>query len=362
MLFCYPIDAASENWLHECLVEMVTSAIDQIESGNSPVGWPACIPADHRSKLRTRTGIRGRFRAFCETAEKLSSAERSVILDAISSENNFPGIFTGVGECLTNKDLPASMREVTKDLFEFAFELLTQFEIRDRQYRLIYDATEAHVCPFCGIEAFDAPGVAREDLDHYLAISLYPFAGVNLRNLTPMGKKCNAAHKRATDMLRHQDSRARRRCIDPYVGPTASVSLLDSMPFEGEQRGAILLPSWRIDLNGPNEEVSTWDEVFSIRRRYKENVLDAEFRGWMDNFAQWCQLEFGVLQDAADVINALGRYLAAVIQEGFADRVFLKKAVFEMLRQRCVDPLVSERLVAWFIALVSPTEGATASA
>ncbi|MCJ9732820.1 hypothetical protein [Bradyrhizobium sp. PRIMUS42] len=362
MLFCYPIDATSENWLHDCLLEMATTAIHQIELGNPPAGWPSCIPADHRPKLRSRTGIRDRFRAFCKAAGELSSAERLLILNALTSENDFPVVFSGVGDCLTKNDLPGSIHEFAKDLFEFAFELLTQFEIRDRQYRLIYDAAQAHVCPFCGIEAFDAPGMAREDLDHYLAMSLYPFAGVNLRNLTPMGRKCNAAHKRATDMLRHRDSGIRRRCIDPYAGPTASVSLLQSVPFEGKKDGAILLPDWRIDLNGPDEEISTWAEVFNIRRRYKENVLDAEFRGWMDNFAQWCQLEFGALQDAADVANALSRYLAAVIQEGFADRVFLKKAVFEMLRQRCVDPPVSDRLVAWFIALVSPTKGATASA
>jgi hypothetical protein len=358
MLFCYPVAAAAENWLHECLVEMVKVAIDTIDAGGQIAAWPACIPDPYRDRLQSRTGISERYRAFCSAAHGISIAERQIVLAAVTSQNSFPEVFNGTVSCVSKDDLPASIQGPARDLFEFGFSLLTAFKVRDRQYQVIYDSIKAHVCPFCGIEAFDAPGVAREDLDHYLAISLYPFAGANLRNLAPMGHKCNAAHKGAIDVLCDSATGLRRKCVDPYSGPIATVSLLDSVPFEGDLIGAILLPRWKIDLNGPQDEIFTWDKIFSIRTRYKANVLDAEFRSWMDTFAQWCQCEVGELKDEAGVVEALARYLTAVVQEGYADRVFLKKAVFEMLKKHCVGMPVSERLVAWFVSLVSPNEGA----
>ncbi|MCK7494405.1 MAG: hypothetical protein MZW92_26920 [Comamonadaceae bacterium] len=61
--------------------------------------------------------------------------------------------------------------------------LLTKIGIRDRRYQAIYKSAMYHMCPFCGCEYFDAPGAPREDLDHYLAKSRYPFAAVNLEIL-----------------------------------------------------------------------------------------------------------------------------------------------------------------------------------
>jgi hypothetical protein len=172
-----------------------------------------------------------------------------------------------------------------------------------------------------------------------------------------MGGKCNSAYKGVRDVL-CDASGHRRRCFDPYGAGTAAVSLLNSRPFDGELKESILLPKWQIDLLGPAEEIATWDDIFQIRERYRANVLDAEFRTWMDHFAQWCVQEVGVLHSQDEVVDALNRYLAAVIQEGFIGATFLKKATFEMLKMNCVGGNVSERLVAWFVSLVSPDQGA----
>ena len=86
------------------------------------------------------------------------------------------------------------------------------------------------MCPFCGCEYFDAPGAPREDLDHYLPKSLYPFAAANLRNLVPMGMKCNERYKLAQDILRDAAG-VRRRSFDPYAERQIKVILDNSVPL-----------------------------------------------------------------------------------------------------------------------------------
>lgn len=76
------------------------------------------------------------------------------------------------------------------------------------------------------------PDVPRHDLDHYLAISRYPFSGTNLKNLTPMGDRCNSSYKLALDIL-YDPNGNRLPCYDPYGDVTASFSLEGSELFGG---------------------------------------------------------------------------------------------------------------------------------
>lgn len=176
-----------------------------------------------------------------------------------------------------------------------------------------------------------------------------------------MGQKCNSSYKGAIDILTGFDG-TRRRCFDPYGDQTVSLSLLQSRPFEGEIKDLFVLPIWQLEFEGPPEETQTWDNVFRISTRYKENVLDAEIRGWIDHFAQWWAREVQhPPTDTPSVIALLRRYLDGVIQEGFSEHAFLKRATFEMFAHQCTQPAAGERLTDWFIALLNPSIGAVAT-
>lgn len=185
----------------------------------------------------------------------------------------------------------------------------------------------------------------------YLPRSLYPFAGANLRNLAPMGGKCNRAYKQALDIL-CDDAGTRRRCFDPYGENLATVSLLASRPFENGEMGPFPLPVWQVDLLGDADSVATWDQVFQIRRRY-EGKIQAHFREWMEHFAYWCAAEVGLITTQQEVISTLERYLDSVLQRTHDDGSHLRRAMFEMLHQQCVGSDISERLARWLSALVS---------
>lgn len=354
MLFCYPADANDDNWLHDTVLQILFSGMDQIDAGQAPDPWPGCIPADRVEELGSRHGLRDRRNTFLTAYESLDLVERTAVREAVGIQNAFPALFDGVSACVRLKDLPDSIRKPAEDLFRFAFELLTPLGLRDAHYHKIYDQLQARICPFCGIERLDAPGQPREDLDHYLPITTYPFAGANLRNLSPMGGRCNGPFKRALDVLFDAATDNRRRCSDPYGGPTFEISLANSVPFEGKTVGSILCPEWNIEFVGLDPVAAeTWNSVFKIRDRYVSSLLNPEFRDWMSHFANWAVRSDLTISDKDETVDALGKYVTTCIQEGLAESAFLKRAMFGMLRDHCADGPQSERLVSWLISLVS---------
>jgi hypothetical protein len=260
-----------------------------------------------------------------------SQSDRDVVLTALSDQNRIADLLSNACNCASLDALPTAIHHAVTELFDFAFELLAEFNIRDAQYKTIYNSLSAHVCPFCGIEYFDAPGAPREDLDHYLAKSRYPFAAANLRNLVPMGHKCNSKYKLAIDVL-YDAKGVRRVAFDPYNHAMIGVVLDDSEPFNGVKP---LTPNWSIKFDPDGPAVSTWESVFSVRERYQRDCLDEGYSAWLDEFRNWAR-SAGQLGDTdASLVEALRRFEQFCTGNGMRDKAFLKAAVFRMLRLRC---------------------------
>ena len=236
--------------------------------------------------------------------------------------------------CETIDDLPLGIRGPISELFSYSFNLLTLLGVRDECYRVIYSATPHHVCAFCGLEYFEAPGAPREALDHFLARSLYPFAAANLHNLVPMGHKCNSNYKLSQDILRGTGG-VRRRSFNPY-GMVAGIriSLSESEPFAGRDGQT---PAWQIAFDPDSEEVTTWDTIFRIRTRYARDILDEEFKNWLTNFWDWCRRAEINLNSERTLLHALERYVGCHEDCGLSDRSFLKAAMFRMLLKHCQE-------------------------
>lgn len=331
MLFGYPVAATQDNWLHDCLCETVRAVHATADTKKRYPAWPSILPAGYREKLKSRTGLRDRVSAYNRAIRRLSKHDRDIVLQALEAENRISDLLSGSCDCATIDSLPEAVREPVDDLFTFAFSLLTELEVRDKQYAAIYAATPEHLCPFCGTEYFDAPGAAREALDHYLTRGRYPFAAANLRNLVPMGHKCNSSYKLASDLLRCADG-SRRVAFDPYNHTTISVALDDSDPFDGATENT---PRWEIRFAPESPALPTWDEVFSVRERYRRDHLDPSFAGWLGLFQKWARRE-GVQADTDEaLVAALRRYEEFWAESGMQDRAFLKAAVFRMLRRHC---------------------------
>lgn len=341
MLFGYFINPSPENWLHECLYNILNSIHDSLKTGNALPDWPEIIPETYRKRLKNRQGLKERLNTYQTNLSQLTITEQDFILEALKEQNNISQLLScQQHECKTIDDLPCAIREPIKSLFEFAFEKLIKdknLEIRDRHYHSIREEMKKRrlsVCPFCGCESFSSSeiGSKREDLDHYLLKKSYPFAGANLYNLIPMCHKCNSQYKHEKNILYKKDG-TRRKAFDPYNHTQKiQLSLDESEPFEGNslEEGKELLPKWKIEFIPHSDEIDTWDDVFDIRGRYIRDQLNAEFSSWLEIFGKKCQLR-NISGSDQDLLNEINLYAEGLELEGFAHEAFLKAAVFRMI-------------------------------
>jgi hypothetical protein len=341
MFYGYPIAATADNWLHDCLREIVASIHASLDQGKRPPGWPKIIPDARRDALSDRPGLKACVAAYRRAAAALTAPQRQQVLTCLGEQNAIAELVNGAANCQSVSDLPATIRGPIVDLFTFAFKLLTPLGIRDPHYRAIYDAIPDHVCPFCGMEFFDPPGAHREDLDHYLARTIYPFAAANLRNLSPMGGKCNG-YKLQQDML-WTEQRVRRNCFNPYAERTIKVSLTESVPF-GAADG--VLPQWQIDFQPDSLECATWDAVLRVRERLQRDVLDRYFNRWLGSFAEWFVRRKGLADTSnARIVESVKEYVEDLEMQHLQAREAFRVHVFEMVLKYCEAG--NERLLAF---------------
>ena len=225
--------------------------------------------------------------------------------------------------------------------------------IRDIQFSSIFQELGARLCPYCGLNYFRAPGAPRHALDHFMPISRYPFVGADLRNLPPVCDECNSHFKGDFDVLFDVGGR-RRRCSDPYAGPTYQVRLAASDLFAGKEVNGFRLPRWEIELfGGPPEQAEAWDAIYRIKERYSRDVLDEDFLSWIEHFANWFVRQIGPGKSPDEVAAELPRYVDGVIQDRLADRAFLKAEVFRLIEASCACPLQGDDVRQWLWGFVT---------
>ncbi|MBS1101755.1 hypothetical protein JK202_01775 [Gluconobacter sp. Dm-62] len=356
MLFSYPIGALNQNWLNKVVVDMVLAGMNAIDARHRPLSWPECLPLERRELLAQRTGLRSKRSNFLREYRKLTTAERSEVRTAILRQTALPNVFSDNAPCPTLASLPPSIHASVSDLATYLFGQLSSLKqdggfLRDNQYGVIYRSNIRH-CPFCGLNYFRAPEAPRHALDHLMPVSIYPFAAADLRNLPPACHECNSTFKRDIDILTSNDG-LRRRCSDPYAGPTYSISLAGSQFFKGNTVGGYVLPRWDIVMVGcDSDQAETWDAVYQIKVRYARDVLDADFLGWIKHYGGWFLCEKGSGHTPDAVAAEIPRYIQGVIQDGYADRAFLKAEAFKLLNQACLDPHIGEDVRQWLWCFV----------
>jgi hypothetical protein len=348
VLFCYPVTATSENWPHEGLILVIAEALDKMDAGAGWQLWPPSVQPETRRTLMRYPALCTKIETFLNACAKLPRADRLLVREALDDQSHVQELFEGFRPAIIRSALPSPVQDSAKELFKKAFEVLVPTGVRDRSYATIYQGVDHAICPFCGCEYFDSPDGTREDLDHYLALDHYPFAGVNLNNLVPMGGKCNSRNKLAKDILRDEGKR-RRRCFDPYRPSVVSIDLRQTLLFD--RRGN--LPNWVVELHGDQERIQTWDCVFNVRSRFVNDHLDSVYKLCLKVFRRRIiqRQSAGRPLDPLAVLVTL-RELSS--EKGWADRAFLERAVYEMLHARCVEGHVEfQRLLAATLQSIS---------
>lgn len=326
--------ALSENMLSEMLISEIIKAIQYINAGEAPDEFPEGIDEENREIFQRSPGLIARFRAFVVALQEVNSAAREQVLAAITSQNNLPDILDGMTYFYSCRESQPKIQLLAADLFSFAFNKLTDLKlpgmndvVRDWHYKIIFASLPKKCCPVCGIEKLEAPhpDIPRHDLDHYLAISRYPFAGVNLKNLTPMGDRCNKSYKRATDIM-FDSGGNRRQSYFPYGSATAHITIAGSVLFGAEDGSH----EWAVVLEPATAQSLNWNRVFEIQLRYL-GILRTDVDQWVDQLCQYMKGHQVNLASKSSVLQGMQRFSVICEYESLPGIALLKRSVVDLI-------------------------------
>lgn len=336
MLYGFPANLVEHNWLHECMMQTLEIIFQNAQHGGARLIWPEAFPDEYLEDdeqgavLRARDGLHSRLDDYQKAFLTLTPEQQIDLMQVVTQQNRIADLLACNCDCSSIAEQPEPIREPAKELFTFCFNLLRDIGVRDQHYERIIDNTSAQVCPFCGCEDFESPKLVREDYDHYLPKSKYPFAAVNFYNLVPMGGKCNRSYKKAQDFLKKVDGN-RRRAFYPYSNIAVGISLEHSELFP-DLDGNI---NWNVEFDPPSQETETWDEVFHLTERYIENFYQPRFASLSEDLRRWLKLGLkGRETTPLELLTDLVEYHEGADLE---DKSFLKAAYFKALERRCIN-------------------------
>lgn len=138
------------------------------------------------------------------------------------------------------------------------------------------------VCPFCGLESLTCKSDdGKDDYDHYLPKSKYPFISVNFENLLPMCHRCNSKSKGQADTPFIPNTTTQR----PLYFPLDNTTVDHKIELEINSADTDLSDSnnWTLSINcepiGNKTKKESWESVFNIEKRYKSIIAD-ESKVW----------------------------------------------------------------------------------
>jgi hypothetical protein len=138
------------------------------------------------------------------------------------------------------------------------------------------------LCPICGIgELKKHTDLSRDQYDHYLPKSLYPFSSVNFKNLVPICIDCNSPTVKGSKDVVAVSTNQRLFFLYDSTHRGITVTFLitvDNINPENIQ--------WQISFTNPdnkNDEIESWKTIYNIDGRYK-GFVNARIEKWYRHY------------------------------------------------------------------------------
>ncbi|WP_111709142.1 hypothetical protein [Lutibacter citreus] len=221
-------------------------------------------------KRKTKSkNTRDLIEEFQESFLNLNQGDRNRFILIFNQTNDVRTQFANPNTAIRLPNYPNGLKKSSKALFLNLYEkILNKYGIKDH-YKKVYKEKRDSWCPFCGMEKFISFNRFKQDYDHLLYKAVYPVASINMYNLVPMGIKCNRIHKKTKDLLM-DDKGNYRSAVNPYFDIIQPRFDLKGSNMSSDPLKRI----WKVNITPNSTEVKTWDNVFDITARCKEDFLE----------------------------------------------------------------------------------------
>lgn len=164
------------------------------------------------------------------------------------------------------------------------FRSMINSVLRDHFDDFCKENSEITLCPFCGIgELKKEQSEARDQYDHYLPKSLYPYSAVNFFNLVPCCGECNSTRvKGDKDIITDYTGKVFYPFDEDHNGLILKVRIIN----DNSELNKIELGFEFESVNHCADEISAWNSIYCIESRYKDYV-SARIAKWLTVFKQY---------------------------------------------------------------------------
>lgn len=277
----------------------------------------------------------------------LSSPKQKKLKEAFENNNKIAEICSNTIEPIQYFELDSSIQTIIYDFYIFLWENALAYKkiIDDGSSVTIHfegfvkpTHQQVLICPFCGLETLlssnDAKDGKRDDYDHYVPKKLYPFNSVNFKNLVPMCHRCNSKYKGQKDTIfKEKNKISRRKVFFPFDSTLASnkIEVKIEVKIDTDEVTLSDNDNWTIhisDLQGHSEELESWNDIFDIKSRYKNRIIQFD-KVWIERILKKYRREISrgtyektlFQEDLLDDINIFDTQ-NGVIQRAYYDFLF----------------------------------------
>lgn len=230
--------------------------------------------------------LKQRFKIIYSHLSQLPTVEREAFCEEIELANQIEKICRGDHVPKSFDRKVKGIHKIIKSLFLSlynqvldgkAFREIYNRTLRDHFNQLSDTNKSITLCPFCGIsEIKKSADLTRDQYDHYLPKSLYPFSSINFSNLVPICKECNSF-----DVKGEKDSLAmsKGKIFFPYDSNHRGISLTVNVVNDNSDSEKIDLEFIFSTDDSNISEIESWKNIYLIEPRYI-GYIKARIQQW----------------------------------------------------------------------------------
>lgn len=323
------IETAHAN-LHESILAFFRKIKTDTEGFRDELFEPDFLPIVKRH----RTILKKNLKEIYEYVVTLSPTERHDFCDRIIDSNKIEQICNG--QCRASRidntveGIDKKLRDMFIDLYDQVldgdpFRNANHMNLRDHFNQFCNANKDITLCPICGIgELKKEQDKTRDQYDHFLPKTLYPFSAVNFRNLVPCCKECNSF-----DAKGEKDTLAisTGRLFFPYDQNHKGISLEAHVQNDHDEIENIKLTLSFTNPDGKQDEIESWKTIYSIEDRY-QGYIKARIEKWYKVF--FSQIRNPIL-DQLSLENKMKLYMDTLQDEESFGLTFIRRPIVEAL-------------------------------
>jgi len=254
------------------------------------------IHADFKATIdKNKVQVDDKLNAIFAAYMALQPIEKQSVKDAYANNNNVTGICNMTVVPVKYDALPIGFRTPIESLYDNLWgdnkilgytNVVAKCGTLKEHFTKFRETNDYSVCPFCGIDSLICKSDdGKDDYDHYLPKSKYPFISVNFENLLPMCHNCNSKNKGQVDTPFVKDTTTQRPLYYPLDNSTPNHEI--KLAINATNYDLSNPASWTLNIvcepaiNINKKEA--WAEIFKIEKRYKSIIADESkvWKGWI---------------------------------------------------------------------------------